>query len=341
MTTGFKHGPTFCADWLPFFTKGMVWGLDTGWAAPGFAWSDFGAPTMRLRPGEYTFRVAVGSSYVSLIEVPAEEAAVELAVTVVDGGGDGGVPPHHRAARSAARQVLSVPDVSDPDPDTLPDLVALPLWGMSTFSRYDRDFVGFGATPWNAGPAPLVIEGFRRHGEATMDAYQYFRDADGNVVGRDEVGVMEWDERRSHRHWHFLQFASFTLRDALNQEVVRSRKQSFCLAPTNAIDLTAERASWNTEAVDVHTACGGENALWIREVLQAGWADTYFQGIPGQALNITKLPNGWYFARMDVNPLGEIHETTMANNAESRLIFLGGRPGHRTVLVSPWNGMEI
>jgi hypothetical protein len=186
-----------------------------------------------------------------------------------------------------------------------------------------------------------VVEGFRREGEAIMDAYQYFRDADGNVVGRAEVGELAWDSRRGHHHWHFLQFASFTLQDAANEEVVRSKKQSFCLAPTNAIDLTVERASWGTEPADLHTSCGGETSLWVREVLQAGWADTYFQFAGGQAMNITKLPNGWYFARIDVNPLGALFETTTANNTESRLIHLGGRPGARTVLVSPWHGIEF
>jgi hypothetical protein len=335
--------PTFCADWLSFFTRGMVWGIDAGWAAPAFAWSDFGVPALRLPEGRYTFQIEIASTYAALLEVPAEDTEVTLAVRVRDDRRHhGGPPPVDRSARSSERPgTLSVPEITDPDPTTVPDLVALPLWGMTTFNRRGRDFVGFGATPWNAGPAPLVVEGFRRPGEAVMDAYQYFRDEDGNVVGRAPVGEFAWDIRRTHRHWHFQQFASFTLRDASDLEVVRSKKQSFCLAPTNAIDLSVERASWTTEATDVHTACGGETALWIREVLQAGWADTYFQGVPGQALNITGLPNGWYYARVDVNPLGALYEVTTANNAESRLIYLGGRPGRRTVLVSPWHGMDI
>jgi Lysyl oxidase len=337
--------PTFCSDWLLAFTKGMVWGIDAGWASPAFAWGEFGAPTLRLPAGEYTFVVALGDSYASLLEVAPEDAEVTLDVTVRDagrGGGGEGFAGAARTARSTApRASLSVPDDSDPDPTTVPDLVALPLWGMGTFNRRGRDFLGFGATPWNAGPAPLVVEGFRRSGEAVMDAYQYFRDADGNVVGRAEVGDMAWDTRRTHHHWHFQQFASFTLRDAVDLEVVRSHKQSFCLAPTNAIDLTVERASWETEGTDVHTACGGETALWIREVLQAGWADTYYQGTPGQSFNITNLPNGWYYARIDVNPLGALYEVTTANNAESRLLHLGGRPGARTVLVSPWHGIDL
>jgi hypothetical protein len=337
----FPTYPTFCADGLSFFTKGMVWGLDSGWASPAFSWGSNGVPTLRLPTGKYTFIVRIASRYADLLDIPAEDTEVVVDATVVDGGGHGFAARTASKRTSRAVQTAAVPTVSDPDPSTVPDLVALPLWSLVTFDRKGRDYLGFAATPWNAGPAPMVVEGFRRSGEAVMDAYQYFRDADGNAVGRAPVGELGWDARRGHHHWHFLQFATFTLTDAEDNELVRSKKQSFCLAPTNAIDLTVERASWGTEPADLHTACGGETSLWIREVLQAGWADTYFQFRGGQSFNITNLPNGWYSARIDVNPLGALYETTTANNTESRLIYLGGRPGNRTVLASPWHGIEF
>jgi hypothetical protein len=37
--------------------------------------------------------------------------------------------------------------------------------------------------------------------------------------------------------------------------------------------------------------------------------------LPGQSFNITNLPNGWYYARLEVNPLGALYETTTTNNA--------------------------
>ena len=339
------HYPTFCSDWLSFFTRGMVWGIDSGWAIRALGESDAGVPSLRLPEGTYTFVVRVTDSYRELFDIAPEDGEVSLNVTVRDSRcrycGYASASPAREAQAAEAVQGPGVPDVDDPDPSTVPDLVALPLWSMRTFNRHDRDYLGFAATPWNAGPAPMVIEGFRQSGEAVMDAYQYFRDADGNVVGRAQVGTMEWDPRRGHHHWHFLQFARFTLTDAADAQVVRSRKQSFCLAPTNAIDLTVERASYSPwEGGGVSTQCGSEDALWVREVLQTGWADTYFQGIPGQSFNITRVPNGWYYAKIEVNPLGSLYETTTANNVESRLLHLGGRPGQRTVLVTPWHGIE-
>jgi lysyl oxidase len=332
--------PAFCAS-SPF-TRGMVWGIDSGWATSALGGFDSGVGSIRLpRDGKFIFDVRIAQPYAGLLDIAAEDAKVTLDVTVKNVRQpqccEGRVVGRVAGAAGAARS-LAVPDVDDPDPSTVPDLVALPLWSMTTFRRKSRDYLSFAATPWNAGPAPLVVEGFRRPGESVMDAYQYFREADGDVVGRAAVGEMAFHSHPQHNHWHFLQFAAFTLQDADDLEVVRSRKQAYCLAPTDAIDLTLERASFSPWE-GLSTTCGSRGALWVREVLPTGWADTYFQGIPGQSFDITTLPNGWYQARMEVNPLGALYEVTTANNVESRLIHLGGRRGHRTVLATPWHGI--
>jgi len=128
--------------------------------------------------------------------------------------------------------------------------------------------------------------------------------------------------------------------DASDLEVVRSKKQSFCLAPTDAIDLTVPRADYNAFGGGRFTMCGGQGAIWVREVLQAGWGDTYVQGVGGQSFDITNVPNGWYSVRVEVNPTGELFEASADNNVETRLVHLGGRPGKRRVLMSPWHGID-
>ena len=333
--------PTFCGSFFSPFTKGMVWGIESGWAGMALSGDDFETPQIRVpRAGEFVLTVRIAERYRDLLEISATDGEVSFPVTIKNVRRRHVIGIPAQRAAQARRQSAAVPDVTDPDPATLPDLVALPLWNMTTFHRRAGDFLAFAATPWNAGPAPLVVEGFRRPDEELMDAYQYFRDEDGDVVGRAPVGDMRFHAHPAHNHWHFLQFALFTLRDAADLEVVRSRKQAYCLAPTDAIDLTVERASWGREG-DLFTSCGERSALWVREVLQTGWGDTYFQFVPGQSFNITNVPNGWYYVQMLVNPLGSLYETDLTNNVESRLLFLGGRPGARRALVAPWHGIEM
>jgi Lysyl oxidase len=333
--------PTSCGAFSPF-AKGMVWGIDSGWATHAFG-SEFELPSIRLRrEGTFTITVRIARRYVDLFEIPEADSQLVFTATVKNRrGGFGEGMRRVAVGRSAPAQraLTAAPDVAAPDPNTLPDLVALPPWGMNTMTRRGRDYLEFASTPWNAGPAPLVVEGFRRPGEEVMDAYQYFRDGTGAVVGKSLVGDMTFHPHPAHNHWHFLQFASFTLHDAVDLEVVRSRKQAFCLAPTDPIDITVDRADW-APFDGIGTRCGARSALWVREVLQAGWGDTYFQSVPGQSWDITTVPNGWYYARVQVNPLGTLFETDMTNNIESRLIHLGGRPRARTVLVAPWHGIE-
>jgi hypothetical protein len=174
-----------------------------------------------------------------------------------------------------------------------------------------------------------------------MDAYQYFIDENGNAVGRKQVGELEFDPRRGHQHWHFLQFAQYTLLDSTGEEVVRSKKQAFCIAHTDVIDLTVPGADWTMEGQRLHTSCGSPGSLWIRETLGVGWGDTYFQSSPGQAFNITKVPNGWYTVRVEVDPLNVLMQADESNDIEDRLVYIGGKPGRRRVKVAPWHGMEI
>jgi hypothetical protein len=117
-----------------------------------------------------------------------------------------------------------------------------------------------------------------------MDAYQYFLDADGEAVGRSPVGTLKYHAARGHEHWHLLQFAGYSLRSAATGRVVRGRKQSFCLLPTDAVDLTVARANWLAQGWQLTSACGAPSAIWVRQTLPVGWGDTYSAQLPGQAL---------------------------------------------------------
>ncbi|MEU2658273.1 lysyl oxidase family protein [Streptomyces sp. NPDC007325] len=226
----------------------------------------------------------------------------------------------------------SVPNVPKPD------LRSLPAYGITISDGGfqdipGKDYLAFSANVWNAGPAQLVVDGFRSPGKAKMDAYQYFYDASGKQVGYTPTGTMEWDPRPGHVHWHFTDFASYRLLKADKKEAVRSGKEAFCLANTDAVDYTVKNANWHPNNTDLATACGQENSISVREVLDVGSGDTYTQDLPGQSFDITDLPNGTYYIQVLANPAKRLKETNLDNNSALRKVVLGGTPGKRTVTV--------
>ncbi len=319
------------------FTKGLVWGLDEGWAVND---AGMGGWRARLPEGTYDVTASISDTYVSLLGLDPVATTVDLTLHVETRDGCVDCPhPGDEGPYRALSGGRAVPDTTAPDPDTLPDLVSLPAWGIGLMERRNAARLGFGATVWTAGAQDLVVEGFRRSDEQVMDAYQYFY-KDGEPVGRAAVGDFAFDDQRRHYHWHFTQFARYSLLDATQTEVLRSKKEAFCLMPTDAIDLLLPGAEWRPDNTDFGTACGSPSSLWIREVLPLGWGDTYFQGGRGQSFDVTDLPNGTYYIAVEANPDGLLYEQTADNNVELREVILTGKPGSRRVEVPPWNGID-
>lgn len=219
-----------------------------------------------------------------------------------------------------------------------PDLRSLPAYQIA-LSRTDAEgnptkktYLNFGATVWNAGPSPLVVDGFRIKDTKEMTAYQYFYDNAGNEVGSAPAGGLQWDPREGHNHWHFKAFATYRLLDSTRTLTERSGKEAFCLAPTDSVNLNTANANWRPASTDLSTACGSESALSIREVLDTGWGDTYGQTLPGQSFDVTSLANGIYFIEVLANPDKKLVESNTGNNTALRKIKLGGKVGGKRTL---------
>jgi len=154
------------------------------------------------------------------------------------------------------------------------------------------------------------------------------------------VGTLEFDTRPAHQHWHFEQFARYRLLDGDKAVAVRSHKQSFCIAPTDPIDLTIPGAEMRPEFFGFLQNCGTPTSVWVHERMAQGWGDTYLQDVAGQAFDITDVPNGTYFVSVEVNPLGLLYEQNPDNDVALRRIVLQGRPGNRRLCVPPINGVD-
>jgi Lysyl oxidase len=327
------------------FPKSLVMGLARGWAADpvGFSFG-FPPPTVRLAPGKYKVTATIGPQYVRLLHITAADATASVKLTVVKGRGCCAVAaPRTAPARARALAPLPrVPSLVSPAAAALPDLVPLPSWGIGAFHdrRSGQDMLTFGATVWVGGNSPLDVEGFRSNGSPVMKAYQYFW-RNGHVVGRARAGTMGFDAKSGHNHWHFEQFARYTLLDSAKNLAVRSHKVGFCIAPSDPVNLLGPHAVWQPPAIGfTDFTCGQPTALWVQEMMPVGWGDTYFQFAAGQAFDITSVPNGTYYIEVIANPGHVLYESNTRNDVSLRKVILGGTPGHRTVKVPAWHGID-
>lgn len=321
------------------FTTGMVWGIDQGWATNIF---EFGGMRFNGPDGRYTLTAWITRDYADAFGVPEELASRDVTVKLKTvAGGGGGCGGHCGHGRALAQEVhtIDVPVIANPDPAILPDLAALPAFAMS-LSNGNKQFLRFGATVWLGGASGLHVEGFRQEGEDVMDAFQYFYE-NGEIIGKAPVGSFEYDVRQGHSHWHFRQFAKYRLISEDTSKVVRSKKEAFCLAPTDPIDLTLDGAQWRPDDIGFGGSnCGGESSLWVREVLPLGWGDTYHQNRPGQSFNVTGLEDGTYFLEVEANPGSLLHDASEDNDIVQRKVIIKTRNGKRTLRVPPWNGID-
>lgn len=317
--------------WYNPYSLGSVQGVQAGWAAPVMAQDR----PLRLAPGKYDVTARIAQPYTDLFEIADADATrtVRLVVKKQDPG-----PMYRPAPHSDPQSSVAQPAAHEPRGTSggriagpVPDLRSLPAWGIGV--SQNGNFLQFSATVWNAGDSPLVVDGFRNESQDEMDAYQYFFDADGNQTGYQNVGHMHWDTRPTHQHWHFKDFASYELLNADQTRAVKSRKEAFCLANTDSVDLTVPNAMWNPENTDLSTSCGDYGSLSIREVLASGWGDTYAQFRAGQSFDLRGLPNGTYYVAVIANPKDRLVEASTDNNTSLRKVIIRGTEGHRTVRV--------
>ena len=318
------------------FALGSVWGIQAGWGtSPVDPYAV--VETRGLPDGVYTARLGVTEPYQRAFGIPGDPVTVQVALRTV------ARPPAAPGDRRTAGGAASRPNGPPVVPDRVrPDLIALPAWAIDVLGdnpgtpQVEPDRLTFAANVWNAGPSPLVVDGFRRPDEAVMDSYQYFYDDRGNQVGYAPVGSMEWDPQPEHHHWHFRDFAGYRLLDSDQHEVTRSQKEAFCLANTDAINLFVKNAAWQPDNTDLHTSCGDEDSVTVRQFLAVGHGDTYPNSAPGRALDIQDLPNGTYYIQVVANPDQVLYERNPGNNTSLRMVILGGVPGARTVRVPPY-----
>jgi hypothetical protein len=331
--------PQQCGQFSDPFPLSQVWGIARGWAVDP---AEDGGTFFKLALGTYQVTETVSPAYRRLFHISARNAKASVTMHVVKGTDCCAASgrPHAPAAGAPLPSLPHVRTLAHAPKAALPDLVALPSWGLSTTNtKKGTSYLDFGATVWVGGRSRLDVEGFRKPGSPTMRAYQYFWKG-GHIVGRIRAGTMGFDSENGHDHWHFQQFARYQLLNARKKVAVRSRKVGFCIAPTDAVDLLLPHATWQPSFIGFGGQCGSQTALWVREEMPLGWGDTYIQSLAGQSFNLTGLPNGTYYVEIIANPEHVLHEVTRSNDISLRKVIISGTPGSRHVRVPAFHGID-
>jgi hypothetical protein len=309
---------------------------------------------LRLKPGTYRLVAGIAPEWAERFDIAEADATVTTKLVVKK------ARDRWRSSATVSARGTDDLEATTEAPTTssagelvdqyAPDLRSLPAFDISLNGKGTA--MRFGATVWNGGAGPMVIEGFREDhehddeaptGDHTdhMTAYQYYFDGNGNQTGFDQVGQFGY-HAANHNHWHFEDFARYRLfaADPANEDqpgelAVKSTKASFCLVATDAVDLTVPNPDMRPEYTDLGSQCGGRNAESLREVLANGHGDTYHQFRAGQAFRIGNVPDGKYFISVEANPADEpgaendgrnLKELDLTNNDSLRKVRIWTTP---------------
>jgi len=103
-----------------------------------------------------------------------------------------------------------------------------------------------------------------------------------------------------HHHYHYTKFADYSLIQD-GQVKLRGHKQAFCLE-----DSMQESLGQDTPCLAHHTC--------TQPGIQRGWSDYYGADLDCQWIDVTDVPAGRYWLRIEVNSGRSLPESTHENN---------------------------
>ena len=120
-----------------------------------------------------------------------------------------------------------------------------------------------------------------------------------------------------HDHFHFGGYALYQLLDGNGVEVLQGTKRAFCLRDDEPVDgYPLDRPEDDRYDCD-------------RQGIQRGWADSYYNGLECQYIDVTAVAPGRYTLRVTVNPERVFPELRYDNNVAEVQVDIGA-PGDLT-----------
>jgi hypothetical protein len=143
----------------------------------------------------------------------------------------------------------------------------------------------------------------------------------------------------AHDHYHVEAFAGFLLRnEQTGQSVGTGSKVSFCVSDSGPFDLSLPGAQQPSGGIGYYRG-GCRRALSIRGV-SVGWYDTYGWNLPGQEIDVTGLPAGYYCVIVQVDPEDRLDETDETDNVRYYRTYMNpaAAPVNSKVTLQPATG---
>jgi hypothetical protein len=231
----------------------------------------------------------------------------------------------------------SQPESQPGDPGVLlPDMRTLPPVDLRITNepQYGDRLLRFTNSIANTGAGDLLLEATGDTASGRVHVQQVIHST-GSGRASQEMGQLFF--HAAHRHWHWEGFSLYEIwsiepGEGLERAVASSGKISYCLRDDFRVE--DRQAEWNAllegEAGPYRTY---EGCNWESQGISAGWGDTYRYHLPGQWLDISRLPDGVYALKSTVNPDGLMVETDLRNNSAIAYFALKGDGLH--VFASP------
>ena len=122
--------------------------------------------------------------------------------------------------------------------------------------------------------------------------------------------------------------------DALDTVIAAHPEAVEAVAREIGEEMTARYVDGEVDRPEHHPGCAGPGQC------DGARADAGDQERPGQAFDVTGLPNGTYWIEVLANPDGKLTESDRTNNTALRKVVLGGTAAARTVTVPPYEGID-
>ena len=172
----------------------------------------------------------------------------------------------------------------------------------------------------NIGEGDLQVQGvFPVNTDGTQTIVQRIFHSDGSFTERP-AGHFVFHP--GHDHIHVADWCQYRLRrvlegDGVGEVVAEGAKVSFCI-----LDLVVHDARLsNFRRTPRFGSCGS-----TVQGLSVGWADIYHRDLPGQNIDITGVPDGFYWLESEVDPEDHILELDEENNIARIKVTIGNPP---------------